>query len=175
MYFSDPVLFEIPVRPLVQKLLHIRYAQGLVATPDQTGLPLYIWAMAQSEKVMLYTGKDRKGNRRFNPESLTARIGVGIQEFHAYRHQHLFNHAELMVLDAMAGHMIRQDFIQFVEASEHPPMQALRNWTDRYDFSDDDLAETNLKQILMRHRRNQGETPFTVVRPLQSSPIQKAA
>lgn len=178
MYFTNPVLFEIPVRPRVQKFLRVHYPQAIVATPDSTGLPLYIWALAQNEKVRLFTSMYHTGRshrRRLDPEQFTAYIGVGLHEFHGYRRQHLFNYAELMVLDAMAHRMIQQNFLGQMQTATAPTMQALRDWADRYDFSEEDLVELNLKQILMRHRRSQGQSPFTLTRPLLSTGYESKA
>jgi hypothetical protein len=171
MTFSEPVLFDVPVLPRAKKFLQVALAgEPLVAQPDLSRpeglyrlLSLHIWTMAQSEKVLMHTQYRKKGDTRqtrrsLHPQAFTERLTVAVYEFHYSRRFHLLSHVELVVLEKLIDLLIYDDFIQYMTAATGTINESIRRWTDRYDFSDDDLSESNLRQHWLRHR------PLTITR-----------
>lgn len=173
MLFDHPVLFEVPVLPRVQKFIRKKLtdqagqSHPMLADPQALGAGLMVWAMAQTEKVHLYTNYvHRKGNepgrRSYRPEELSVEIGLGICEFHRSRHQILFNHAELWVFSNFVDHQIRNELVQYIQLEpELPPMVRIKSFCDLYDFSELDYTELGLKQMYLRHRKGTGGSGFS--------------
>jgi hypothetical protein len=179
MYFPEPVLFEIPVRPRIRKYIAVKLQgadgrpQPLLVTPDAQGAGLMLWAMAQSEKVMLQTGwrrgaagknflQDGSG-RIIAPLDMTERLGLGISEFHKSRHQYLLNHAELEVFSQFVDYIILNEMVSFCQEDQtSPPLLRIKQFTDRYDFSEDDLNEGSLRVAYWRFRKGLAATNFDV-------------
>jgi hypothetical protein len=171
MFFDNPVLFEVAVLPRVQKFIRTKLTDEagqqhpMLVDPSALGPGLMLWAMAQSEKVHLFTNWDgeRSKTRRFDPAPLTGRIGVGIQEFHPSRHQYLLNAAEQWVFTNMVTYMIRNELVQYCEAEPGvPPIQRIKAFCDHYDFSEQDFTEQALRQMYLRHRKQVGAHGFSV-------------
>lgn len=177
MFFSEPVLFEIPVRPRIQKFIaaKLRDAQGrpqpLLVSADSEGAGLMLWAMAQSEKVMLqmgwrrarqlFTGLTDGSGRVIAPPDMTAKLGLGIAGFHKTRHQYLLNYAELEVFNNFVDCIILNELVGFCAASpETAPMLRIKQFCDRYDFAADELGEETLKKVYQRHRAQTGSFCF---------------
>lgn len=173
MYFSEPVLFEIPVRPRIRKFIHTHLIDALgrrrpmLVSSDAQGASLWMWALAQSEKVQLNTGWRRPkpdssylhtdgAGRIMAPDDMTDVIGLAIHEFHKSRQQYLLNYAELEAFSSWVDYLIRNELICFCEEKQHLPlMERIRQFADCYDFSEDDISEANLKQIIYRHGSTQ--------------------
>lgn len=186
MFFDNPVLFEVAVLPRVQKFIRTKLTDDagkqhpMLVDPSALGPGLMLWAMAQSEKVYLYTKYDgsKPGGRRWDPEELTATIGVGIREFHPSRHQHLLNAAELWVFSNMVTYMVQNELVQFCEAEPGvDPMQRIKAFCDHYDFSDQDYTEQGLRMMYWKHRKKIGAHGFApqVTRNFDFVPMLMAA
>lgn len=177
MYFSEPVLFEIPVRPRIKKYITVKLRgadgrpQPMLVTPQAEGAGMMLWALAQSEKVLLQTGWRRSsaGNdflqdgsgRIIAPLDMTERIGLGISEFHKSRHQYLLNHAELEVFSSFVDYIILNEMVSYCQSEPvSAPMLRIKEFTDRYDFSEDDLNEGSLRVAYWRFRKGVAATNF---------------
>ena len=176
MHFSEPVLFEIPVLPRIRKFIAVKLqaADGspqpmLVSPTHSGGAGMFLWSMAQSEKVMLQLGWRRKtgesafltdnSGRVIAPDDFTGRLGLGITEFHKSRNQYLLNYAELVVFSNFVDYIILNEMTCFCQAAPSvPPMKRIKQFTDKYDFSDEDFDERALRQAFWRSQteRNTG-------------------
>jgi hypothetical protein len=180
MYFSDPVIFEIPVRPRVRKFVQAKLVdengvrQPMLVSPDCEGIGLHLWAMAQSKKEMLQTGWRRskaqnaelstdKSGRILAPEDMTERLGLGIFEFHYSRHQYLLNYCELEVFSSFVDHLIMNEMVTYCQASPGvEPMIRIKAYCDLYDFAPDDVSELMLKTVYYRSRKRTGASHYDV-------------
>lgn len=169
MLFKDPVLFELPVLPRVQKFVRTKLvdasgiAHPMLAMPEALGAGLMLWAMAQSEMIAFYTNPSRHKptSAHARPDDFSARIGVGICSFHPTRRNRLLNHAELIIFSNMVDHMIQNELVQFCQQSpELAPMLCIKSFCDRYDFSEADFSEGALKQMYLRWRRGTASMDF---------------
>ncbi|MCX6216468.1 hypothetical protein [Spirosoma sp.] len=168
MLFQDPVLFELPVLPRVQKFIRTKlhdqagYPQPMLAVPTAPGAGLMLWAMAQAEMIYLSRSPSRnKATRHAQPEAFTAKLGIGIYEFHPTRQRTLLNHPELLVFSNMVDHMIQNELVLFCQqAPKTPPMVRIKAFCDHYDFSEEDYSEAALKQMYLRYRRGTGSHGF---------------
>lgn len=185
MLFLDPVLFELPVLPRVQKFIRTKlvdetgHPQPMLAVPSALGAGLMLWAMAQAQLIHLSTNPSRrKPTSHLQPEAFTARIGVGICEFHPTRHQHLLNHPELLVFNNLVDHMIRNELVQFCQQAPNvAPMLRIKAFCDHYDFSETDMSEAALKQVYLRYRRGTGSQAYApeICQQFQFLPVKLVA
>ena len=172
MYFSEPVLFEIPVLPRIKKFIAVKLMdeagrpQPMLVSPTQSGgAGMFLWSLAQAEKVMLQLGWRRKSDQKLltdnsgrviAPEDFTQQLGLGIREFHKSRSQYLFNYAELVVFSNFVDYIIMNEMICFCQAAPSvAPMKRIKIFTDKYDFSDEDFDERALRQANWRVTTNQ--------------------
>ncbi|WP_461043384.1 hypothetical protein [Spirosoma harenae] len=196
MIFLEPVLFELPVLPRVQKFIRHKLtdssgqAHPMYAHPTAFGPGLIIWTMAQTEKKQLFSnyayrpGKhnqqaDRPVSKRvyYDPK-FTAQIGVGIAEFHHSRHQYLLNYNELEQFSRLIDYLIFSDVVDFCEARpDVAPMVRIKAFCDQYDFAPGELSEDSLKQMYLRHRRGKSGSNYSrvVVSQFQFVPCPIAA
>ncbi|RIV20547.1 hypothetical protein DYU11_21110 [Fibrisoma montanum] len=179
MHFSDPVLFELPVLPRVKKYIAVKLQdaagnpQPMLVSAHCEGAGLMLYMLAQARKVCLWSGThSRPGSHRgprsgglriLTPEDFTADIGVGICKFHPSRHQYLLNIAELNVFSNFVDYIILNEMVCYCEAApDELPMKRIKQFTDRYDFSEDELSEHSLRQVYLRHRKGIGGHEFDV-------------
>lgn len=182
MYFSDPVLFELPVLPRTRKYIAGKLqdpagnTRSMLLSPHGEGAGLMLWAMAQAPKVLLQMGWRRRqksdsyllidgASRIVAPPSMTAVIGVGIQQFHTSRHQYLLNYAELEVFGNFVDYVIINELIGYCKREpETAPMVRIKQFCDHYDFSEEDFSEQSLRRAYQRFRKN--ETSYGYSEPL---------
>jgi hypothetical protein len=172
MYFSEPVLFELPVYPRHKKYITGKltnasgHYQPMLVSRSGEGAGLMLWAMAQAPKVMLYIGWRHRPSAPVRPstsrvlvsEEFSATIGLGIQEFHYTRNQHLLNYPELLVFANFVDSIIVNELYGFCLAEpDVAPMTRIKAFCDQYDFSDDDYNEDTLRQAYLRFRKGQGQ------------------
>jgi len=174
MYFSEPVLFEIPVLPRIKKFIAVKLQdeagrpQPMLVSPEESGgAGMFLWSIAQSEKVMLQMGWRRKTNQQLltdnsgriiSPEDFTQQLGLGIREFHKSRNSYLLNYAELVVFSNFVDYIIMNELICFCqEAPSVAPLKRIKIFTDMYDFSDEDFDERALRQANWRVTTNRNE------------------
>ena len=185
MFFTDPVIFEIPVLPRVQKFVLGKLAQAagrpapLLADPTAYGPGQYLWTMAQTEKKLLFSnyayrpgGKNRPPASRitYDTSRYSVQLGVGIQALHPSRERQLLNYLEVEMWSNYVDHLIRNELVQYCEKYPGvPPMVRIKSFTDQYDFSEEDFSEDSLKQLYLRHRK--GKTGATYI-PQVSQQIQ---
>ncbi|GAB3550641.1 hypothetical protein [Spirosoma fluminis] len=168
MYFSEPVIFEVPVLPRIKKFIDVKLqdAQGrpqpMLISPQCEGAGLFMWAMAQSRKVMMQIGSHVRrqesgtrsgGGRILTPEDFTETLVVGICEFHQSRHQYLYNVAELNSICSFIDYIILNEMVNTCQQAPIDPMRSIKVFTDTYDFSMEDLTEDSLKQTYLRARK----------------------
>ncbi|GAB3956692.1 hypothetical protein GCM10028805_47340 [Spirosoma harenae] len=182
MIFLDPVLFELPVLPRVQKFIRHKLtdasgqAHPLLASPEAIGPGQLIWAMAQADKKQLITGYERKASdtgaagdrgpckRLHFEKKLTAEIGVGIREYHYRRHQYLLNYIELEIFSNVMDYLIYNEAVQFCQArTDMPPMTRIKAFCDQYDFSPTDISEDAIKQMYLRYRKGKAASSFSAI------------
>lgn len=186
MYFEEPVLFELPVLPRVRKFIHVKLTDpkgerhAMLVDPSALGPGLFLWAMAQSEKVHIYAKPDasKPTGRRYDPAPLTERIGVGIREFHQTRSQYLLNTVELWVFSNMVDYMIENELVQYCQAEPSiAPMIRIKAFCDQFDFDSNDFNEDALKQLYYRHRKGTAGANYspTIVRNFAFVPLALAA
>ena len=196
MYFDYPVFFEIPVRPRVRKFVTAKLcaadgtAQPLLITPETSGISLNLWGLCQSQKVMQKSGwrkltvwrsGDTKtglltdgAGRVIAPVDMTERLGLGIREFHQSRHQYLLNHSELETFSSWVDYVILNEMVEYCRAApKTAPLLRIKAFTDKYDFSTDDLNEEALRQTYYRSRAGKSSYNFspTIVRQLHFQPL----
>ena len=191
MYFSEPVIFELPVRARVAKFIRVKLQdaagrpQPMYVHPQALGPGLFLWGMAQSEKIALHqnylpkTGSREKGStrRQLSPDGLDAMIGLGINEFHYTRHQHLLSYPEQLVFCNMVDYMILNELVQFIENRPRlSPITCIKQFCDHFDFSEDDFAEQTLRMMYLRHRQRVGSYQFApeISRNFQFMPVPAA-
>lgn len=166
MLFSEPVLFEIPVLPRIKKFIAAKLRddagrpQPLLLSPSCQGAGLFLWAMAQSEKVMLHLGYKRRhstgGQPVFAPNIMSQSLGLGIRGFHKSRHQILFNPAELMAFSNFVDYLIYNELVCSCQENPDLALSAhVKGFCDYYDFSDEEVSERALKQKLWRNQTGQ--------------------
>lgn len=165
--------------PRVKKFISVKLRDGLgkpqpmLISPQCEGAGLFLWAMAQSSKLMMQVGRtsrpggrqDQRGgySRILFPEDFTERLGVGIAEFHPSRHQHLFNYGELNAFSNYVDYLIQNEAVSFCQATpDLDPMQCIKRFTDLYDFSENDLSDQALRQAYLRFRKGVGAHFFDV-------------
>lgn len=183
MYFAEPVIFEIPVRPRVRKFIHVKLwddqgrPQPMLVAPGAFGLCLNLWGLCQSQKVMQHSGWRRRkvwkpgdpktdllmdgAGRVIAPLDMTARIGLGIREFHPSRHHYLLNYSELETFSSWVDYVILNEMVLFCQAEPHTaPLLRIKAFTDQYDFSTEDLNEEALRRTYYRARTGTSSHTF---------------
>lgn len=188
MYFSEPILFELPVLPRVAKFVRVKLQgatgqpQPMLVTHTALGPSLMLWAMAQSEKIRLMTGYEKRSGRQgrrngqpqMNAEAMTQTLGIAIHQFHYTRHQYLLNIPELWVFSNMVDHMILNELVQYCQAAPRTePMKRIKQFCDKYDFDDNDFREDALKIFYWRYRNQTGAQSFApeITRHFQFVPL----
>lgn len=177
MYFAEPVLFEIPVRPRIRKFIHVHLRDTTSGRPrpmlvdhDSTGASLMLWALAQSQKIQMSAGWRRTkpsdsyltveavgrvdgAGRIIASDDMTDVIGLAIHEFHQSRHQYLLNYAELETFSQWVDYIIRNEMIFHCERlPQLSYIDRIKSFTDKYDFSEDEFSESTALQIYYRYR-----------------------
>ncbi|GAB4042230.1 hypothetical protein [Spirosoma litoris] len=147
MIFSPPLLLDVQVMPRVRKYLAVHYPNGIPLEPTDARL-FHIWCLAQTEKVKLrLTGR--------TPKPLSDTIQVAVRQTTESRRCHLFNEMETKMVNKLLDLLIYQEFFAQVKADQAKNIgiyQSIRQFTDRYDFSDDELAEETLRIAAYRHQ-----------------------
>jgi hypothetical protein len=149
MLFSQPLQLDVPVLPRVRKFLRANYPTGILVNPSDHRL-FQLWAIAQTEKVKVRT--------RQIPEDLSVIVSIRISQTHGSRRQSMLNVVEMRMFNKMIDLLIYQEFFSLVKANRLKATtrnwlaESIRAFTDKYDFSDEDLAEATLKMAYMRHQ-----------------------
>ena len=169
MYPSDqaaPVV--IPVRARIEKYLRVHLAgQPLRVAPGSSFLGLFVWGIAQSEKVGLFTG--------FHGRTVSVRTYFGRElnrsfpvllpaDRHYSRRYHLLNQPEAMSVNNVADWLLMNQFLTEVRASDESAFRLARQFCERYDFSDDELTERSLCKRAERDRRSRRDAAMATGR-----------
>lgn len=173
MYFAEPVLFEIPVRPRIRKFIRVQLqdangrSRPMLVDHDSTGASLMLWALAQSQKIQMSVGWRRAkpltsylsvdgAGRIIAPDDMTDAIGLAIHEFHQSRHQYLLNYAELETFSSWVDYIIRNEMIFHCEQlPQLSYIDRIKSFTDKYDFSEEDFSESTALKAYYRYRNGQ--------------------
>ena len=148
MTFSQPLCFSVPVLPRIRKFLLVHYPNGLVIDPHDHRTAQF-WMLIQTEKVKIRTyGRSNA--------ALTDSIQVQVYQTTYTRQQRLLNELEVRMVNKMLDLFIFQEFFALVKHNRRSGapnwlIESLHGFTDRYDFSEEDLAESTLKMAYYRH------------------------
>ena len=179
MYFSEPVLFEIPVYPRTRKFIQTKLQdeqgrpQPLLISDDSQGVSLYLWLTCQCKKVRMVTGYQRSGQKKpmhvdksgriIAPFGMTASLGLGIARFDRSRHQYLLNYQELEQFGVYVDQLIMTEMVYHCQAApDVPPLLRIKEFTALYDFDEVDFTEEALRMAYYRHRKDEAASPFSM-------------
>ncbi|QIP16801.1 hypothetical protein G8759_31250 [Spirosoma aureum] len=156
----------------------------MLACPDATNASFWIWALCQGRKAHQFKGWQRPEHRRIEqnqpddgllidragrimaPPEMTARLGLGINQFHVTRLEYLLNYDELELFSDWVDFMIRNEFILHCQQSAGLIMHRIREFLDTYDFDETDMSEAMMKQTYLRYRK--GRSAFVADAQLAS-------
>lgn len=143
--------FDLEMPSLAGK--YIKGKTGEVVTAS-LGDPVgsYLFLMAQASKVKLFISEKRQ-------MQMDIHVTVQIEEYHRTRSAQLFNYAEsCTIAEYWKWHAINE-FLGLIK-NGHSPNAAMTYFRERYQLTDWDWPEDNMKKLYVRFKQGTANYAF---------------